>query len=568
MVLTPNYDVNELSPRIIITDRTGVVKYIYETTVTTTEPNARQDFTLSELKVHSGSNSDHGYAILKIDDRNNDLTDVTNTLRDSKIERQWDIQIYFGKSQPLLQRWFYGKIFDVDIVRPFTNQQHLILSCVGWGSMLRDRITNIKRFQAKAADGITLDATDTTVKVSELVKDIIEDTDHQADHGLDNTELGITVNNVQDIDVKLPDLQKSFSTYATALSELSTSGNAMWGIDADRDLFLRDPGSVDSGFLFTNDLEGDTAQNWDSSRIGYLINASQSWRDSSYDGAYSILHGLGSNAVKIDQENSGSENAIRTSNTSFIGIPFTPSTDNIGKISLRLGKTGTPTSPITISVVGINASDSNSPKMTNLRKSITLDSAKIQSLSTSGGWVELGLQEKINVEPGTPLALVINKYGSVSSNLTMDYRTGTGTFWTSTDGVDANWVSATGLFSVRDYSWKSLQIILENTRAKAKYGTREKVVQFNSGQEEGSAREALISAGEVLGLERRFYSQVTISPPTLRIPLGQYCRIHDTKTGLSVKANIISTDISMSGKSGETSIGADRVTLGLEEVHY
>ena len=108
MVLTPNYDVNELSPRIIITDRTGVVKYIYETTVTTTEPNARQDFTLSELKVHSGSNSDHGYAILKIDDRNNDLTDVTNTLRDSKIERQWDIQIYFGKSQPLLQRWFYG----------------------------------------------------------------------------------------------------------------------------------------------------------------------------------------------------------------------------------------------------------------------------------------------------------------------------------------------------------------------------------------------------------------------------------------------------------------------------
>ena len=568
MVLTPNYDVNELSPRIIITDRTGVVKYIYETTVTTTEPNARQDFTLSELKAHSGANSDYGYAILKIDDRNNDLTDVTNTLRDSKIERQWDIQIYFGKSQPLLQRWFYGKIFDVDIVRPFTNQQHLILSCVGWGSILRDRITNIKRFQAKAADGITLDATDTKTKVSELVKDIIEDTDHQADHGLDNTELGITVNNVQDIDVKLPDLQKSFSTYATALSELSTSGNAMWGIDADRDLFLRDPGSVDSGFLFTNDLEGDTAQNWDSSRIGYLINASQSWRDSSYDGAYSILHGLGSNAVKIDQENSGSENAVRTSNTSFIGIPFTPSTDNIGKISLRLGKTGTPTSPITISVVGINASDSNSPKMTNLRKSITLDSAKIQSLSTSGGWVELGLQEKINVEPGTPLALVINKYGSVSSNLTMDYRTGTGTFWTSTDGVDANWVSATGLFSVRDYSWKSLQIILENTRAKAKYGTREKVVQFNSGQEEGSAREALISAGEVLGLERRFYSQVTISPPTLRIPLGQYCRIYDTKTGLSVKANIISTDISMSGKSGETSIGADRVTLGLEEVHY
>jgi hypothetical protein len=85
----------------------------------------------------------------------------------------------------------------------------------------------------------------------------------------------------------------------------------------------------------------------------------------------------------------------------------------------------------------------------------------------------------------------------------------------------------------------------------------------------GKSGETSIGADRVtLGLERRFYSQVTISPPTLRIPLGQYCRIYDSKTGLSVKANIISTDISMSGKSGETSIGADRVTLGLEEVHY
>ena len=159
---------------------------------------------------------------------------------------------------------------------------------------------------------------------------------------MDNSDLGITTNNVQDIDIKLPDFQKNFETYAQALSELSSAGNAMFGVDADRDLFLRDPGSIDSGFLFTNDLSGETAQNWDSSRIGYLLDYGQSWRDSSYDGAYSVLHGLGSHSVIIDQQNSGSENAVRTSNTSFIGIPFTPEQDNIGKIALRLGKTGTP----------------------------------------------------------------------------------------------------------------------------------------------------------------------------------------------------------------------------------
>ncbi len=565
MSLTPNYDISPLSPKIIITDRTGTEKYRYETSVTTASVSPQQDFTLSELQIHNGINSDYGYAVIKIDDKDNNLTDTTSKLRDSKIERQWDIQIYLGKSQPLLQRYFYGKIYDVDIQRPFTNRQTLVITCIGWGVTLRDRITNIKRFQGKAADGVTVDSTNTTTKVSELVKQVVTDNDHQADHGLNNDDLGITTTGVQEVDVKLPDLQKNFATYATVLSELSSSGNVMYGVDADRDLFLRDPNSVDSGFLFTNDLSSSVSQNWDSSRIGYLINASQSWRDSSYDGAYSFLHGLGSNSVKIDTSKVGSENATRASNVSWIGIPFTPTTDNIAKIALKIAKTGTPTSPATIQITGIDTSN-NKPKVSNLRKSLVLDSQRIQGLTTSGAWEEISLDEKINVEPNTPLMIVINQYGDGSNNFTLDYQTGTGTFYTSSDGD--TWSSATGSFSFRDYSSKALHIILENTRAKAKYGTREKVVNFNAGQEEGSAREALINAGEVLGLERRHYSQVTVSTPTLRIPLGQFCRIVDSKTGLNVKASIISMDIQMSAKSGETSIGADQIILGLEEVHY
>ncbi len=565
MSLTPNYDISPLSPKIIITDRTGVEKYRYETTVTTASVSPQQDFTLSELQIHSGINSDYGYAVIKIDDKDNNLTDTTSKLRDSKIERQWDIQIYLGKSQPLLQRYFYGKIYDVDIQRPFTNRQTLVITCIGWGVTLRDRITNIKRFQGKTADGLTVDNTNTTTKVSELVKQVVTDNDHQADHGLTNDDLGITTTGVQEVDVKLPDLQKNFATYATVLSELSSSGNVMYGVDPDRDLFLRDPNSVDSGFLFTNDLSSSVSENWDSSRIGYLINASQSWRDSSYDGAYSFLHGLGSNSVKIDTSKVGSENATRASNVSWIGIPFTPTTDNISKIALKIAKTGTPTSPATIQITGIDTS-TNKPKVDNLRKSLVLDSQRIQGLTTSGAWEEISLDEKIDVEPNTPLMIVVNQYGDGSDNFTLDYQTGTGTFYTSSDGV--TWSSATGSFSFRDYSQKALHIILENTRAKAKYGVREKVVNFNAGQEEGSAREALINAGEVLGLERRHYSQVTVSPPTLRVPLGQFCRVVDSKTGLNVKASIISMDIQMSSRSGETSIGADQVILGLEEVHY
>ena len=566
MSLTPNYDTNPLEPKIIITDRTGVEKYRYETSTTTSSVSPQQDFKLRELSIHMGVNSDYGYCILKIDDPDNTLTDTEKVRRDSKIERQWDIQIYLGKSQPLLQRWFYGKIYDVDIVRPATNRQSVVLSCVGWGVILKDRVTNIKRFQSKTADGVTVDSNDTSTKISELFKDVVEDEDHQADQGLNNTDLGITSNGVIDLDLKLPDLQKSYATYATTLSELASTGNMMWGVDADRDLFLRDPGSIDSGFLFTNNLSGDTAQNWDSSRIGYLLNASNSWRDSSFDSAFSTIHGLGSNSVKIDQQNSGSENAVRQSHSSWIGIPFTPATDNIGKLAIRMAKTGTPATNTTFEIVGVDTGASNAPKRDNLRKSISITSTKLQTFSTSGDWAEFSLDEKVNVNPDDPLMLVLHKYGDSSHNYTMDYRTGTGTFWTSTDGD--SWSSATGLFSMRVYNQKSLQIILENTRAKAKYGTREKVVNFSGGQEEATAREAMISAGEVLGLERRFYSQITVSPPTLRIPLGEFCRIVDSKTGLNTKANIMTVDVTLSVQNNSSIVGADRISLGLEEVHY
>ena len=43
MVLTPNYDIGELSPKIIITDRTGVEKYRYETSITTASVSPQQD---------------------------------------------------------------------------------------------------------------------------------------------------------------------------------------------------------------------------------------------------------------------------------------------------------------------------------------------------------------------------------------------------------------------------------------------------------------------------------------------------------------------------------------------
>ena len=90
---------------------------------------------------------------------------------------------------------------------------------------------------------------------------------------------------------------------------------------------------------------------------------------------------------------------------------------------------------------------------------------------------------------------------------------------------------------------------------------------LQGGLEEATARESLISAGQVLGLERRFYSQITVSPTTYRIPLGTFCKIEDSLSGLNIKANIISVDVQITSQNN-TLFGATQIVLGLEEVHY
>jgi len=558
LALPSGFDPNPLAPKILIHDTSGVLQYTYETSATNTSPT--QDFELAGMTMHLGVNADYGTCVLLINDNNNTLTD-TSLRKAAKIKRQWTVQVYLGKSSSSLNRYFYGKIFTTTVRRPKTNLQQIMITAVGWGVTLKDRVTNMKRYQAKAADGITVDTTDNAAKISELVKDLVEDTDHLADTGL-TTPDNIGVGQVADTDIKLANVQENFGTMASSISKLATAGNMTWGVDPDRDLILRDPTEHDSGFLFTNNVDGYDSQNWTVGKLGFLRNTLTEWTDASYETAYSILHGIGSNKDTKDISITGSENATRSSNTSWIAIPFTPNVDNIARFALKLAKNGTPPSDAQFEIIG--ADSSGNPNRNDIRIAMTVAKEFLQALTGTATFKEIGF-DKFSINPLDKLFLVVHQNGDSLDNFTFDYQTGTGTFYTSSDGD--TWASATGNFSLRTYVNKAINIILENTAAKRRYGTREKVLTFGNGLHEATAREALLQAGQILGLERRVYSNVIISPPTDRIPLAKYCRIQDVKTGLDIKANIISIDVEMIA-TRKTALGATFVSLGLEEIHY
>lgn len=171
MALPSGYTPPNLLPKIVIKDRDDVIQYTYDSFGT-------QDITLSGIGLHVGVGIDHGSLDLMLIDKNNVLTDSTIRGRDVLIKPQWTIELDFGNDQPGLTNWFDGIIYDAGLDRPFNNMQTIHLVAFGKGIRFQDRLTQMKRVQARAADGLAFDDTDTKAKGTEIMKDLFEDADH------------------------------------------------------------------------------------------------------------------------------------------------------------------------------------------------------------------------------------------------------------------------------------------------------------------------------------------------------------------------------------------------------
>ena len=560
MTITTGYDPRELSPKVIITDYTGSTQYTYESATIASSPT--QNFKLTDLRINMNGNGNYGTATIVIADNGSDLVDAT-LRRGSLIKRQWDIQIYLGKTSGTLQRWFYGKIVSANVIRPGTGQQGIAIDCVGWGVILKERITRIVRNQDKDADGIGLLDSDNKTRLDNLILDLFTKVDHQVDEniqainsitaavaspGLDSASLDIKVANVNELG----------NTYAGFISRIAGLANADWYVDSDKKLIVRDAFTYDSGFLFTNNLTGLDATGWSQTKIGYLKNQVFGWTDSTFDSLYSWIHGFGHFAPSVDVSYTTAPDAADSLHSHSVSIPITPTRDNIFKIALRMTRTGTPASAHEIQIVG---DDNGSPDATDIRRVIRIPKQTLQALGTStpAAWAEYPVTPKLEVNPNDPLYIVFPAYGTSSNTVNINYKSGVGTYF-------AGGSSVTGSPAYRVYSAKRLMTSLENTVVSQKLPEpREKLLPIRGDLEEQTVRQAMIQAGFILGKQRRSYQDVTITPTTDRIPLASYCRLQDSKSGLDIKAIIDSYEIEM--HSNNNRLGADSIKLSLDELY-
>ena len=564
MTLTPNYNPNALHPRIVITNQFGGSAYTFESKEL--NPTGNQDFQLNALNLHLGVDDDFGTLQLVIHDNDGNLSDLTNTDRPGVIGREWSIQLYLGKSTATEQRWFYGKIKNLTTQRPTTGIQTISIICVGYGIILRERISRLVRNQAKAADGVTLDDTDDSTKVSELILDLFQDRDHYVDNNIDRlttitAQTSTTGNGIDEsaTSQKIANVNFNLAPFSQVISNLCGIANTTFHVNADRALVVQDPESRDSGFLFTNNLSGERATTWDSTKIGYILNAPLEWKDSSADMLYNFVHGFGHFKPGVSVSETTTPDAADNLDSEWHAIPFIPTADNIVKIAIRSIKTGTPAEDTSVQIWGDTGGSGPDPADIRYKKLLNTETLNKLGTTTPADWFEIPIHPRLDVTPGEQLYIVFPKVGDASNTISVNYAAGSGTYWDSANGT--TWVSRVGKSAYRIYESRRLTTTVENTSAaEILPEPRERIFPIRSDLEEQTVRQTLLSAAEVLGKQRRTYGTVIVSPVTERIPLGTFCKLEDVKTGLSVKANITGIDL----QADTSTLGVQRIELALD----
>lgn len=551
------YNGKALSPSVEISDLDDTEQFTFISK--SVNPAGTRDFNMQTIGIHAGLNDDHGNCIMIIEDSGNIMTD-SDLRRATKIKNQWELKINLGKGVTG-DRWFTGKILNADVIRPNTNSQYIKILAGGWGMRSLERISKMERTQKRVTvGGLEFDSSDTSTTVNELVNDIWQDSDHYVLRNL-STEPGITLN-IQNNPIQMTEFKDYYQSWSFLMSRLAAVGGSVWGINPNKQVFFRDPKSINSGLLLSG-VESDTVTTgWDPAKLCYVTGPIE-YTDGTGETGYSVLHAPGATQDSLDVSVNPTVNADFQLYNNWLAIEWTSGQDTLSKIAAKFKKVGTPASgDAFFQIVG----GTTGPNMNDVRKRIRIPVQKLVSFeSTNPDFLTEYSFERIKVNTGEKLFAVFEKYGDASNHYVLQYDSGGALpYWTSSDGV--SWASSTGDFAFRTYPTRTLNIILYNTQAAKRFGIREKVVDVKNIADIKSMRKLLQGLSNIMSKEKRMYRPIVSSVPDNYHEPGQLLRIKDT-FGLDTNAIIVGFDISMSSSNTSESLGVSEMTWNLEEFY-
>ena len=548
--LPVGYNPYGLQPTVIISDSSGNEKYRFESF------GDVKDFELVHWDIVGAINTDHGTANIAIRDDDGSLLDDTKK-RSPKIIPGDQLTIDLGKDMQSMERWFGGVVLEPAVQRPAYGLQDILVKAFGWGIYTAHRTAVLTHSQRLNADGLAYDPTDANSHVDAIFKRLLSDAALLTINTkpLPNFDLSA----IDASDVLVPELHHRYQTVGAILAELANYADSVYGIDPNREAFMHLRGSKDSGFLATNDVENPTrrTRDWNMDKFMLILTGSPSYKDSAIGTAYSHLIGVGAQHLVQGYEATAS-NATRVLHTTSIAIPITPHGANIRKVTPFMAIVGAPAAVMIASVIG--ADDTGAPNSADIRQTILISADRLNRELAQPGWFGL-LFEKIEIAANETVYLVFDGYPDSANYPTVDYQTGTGTYYTNVGGV---WAQQVGQIKLREFAGRTIHIIGQNTGAAKRFNyTKESVIPMYDLPDQATALAGMEGMLNTLAHQRRICDPVVCSVPTARPPLGQTIRIYDSHNGADYSAELMGYSLSADVDDPQN-LGATQITLFLE----
>ena len=555
------YNPDGLAPVIYIYDHNLQLHYTYQHPQITDPP--QQDFILSEWQISTGINSDAGHARIRIEDHDANLTD---SVGDIIIKAGWHIQILLGKDANGLESWFFGVCNEPMLERPQFGLQYIDVSAYGYAHTLTSRFVSISHAQERDSETAQLDETDTSACVSELVKLLFSDQSLL----LPPADPNLTLNGVDDVDIKMANLDKTNQSQSIVLSELANLANCVYGITPDLDLYFHSA-TQHSGFIITN---GDTSQ-IDPDKLMIIRNKPFVYKETIVRKAFTSLIGLDL-TLKLDllKDKGGSaEYHLRVSNSDHYGFEINHF-GTINELGLYLLRNRTLQYDLPWEIKSYygtndpNYDDGTQETQGTLSKD-ALNNTNTGLTVNTADWITLN--PRLDAVPGATRRLLWFTPHTSFGGLYALYKPGNTNEIFGSNGYDfdrndsSNYDSSdsgnSGIPRMRILGEPQQTLLKAQNLKVQKQQQHKEQMQYMQGTPESETAEALTTGLlDQAGQRRRIY-QFTASVPNTRPVMGKQIRVIDTHNGLDTNALLIGMDIE-GGRQGK--LTAIDITLELE----
>ena len=551
-----------LAPEITIHDSNGNEKYRFEHPDIAEGGSPIHEMRITSWHIRAGLNNDAGSASITIQDHENTLTDRSDPRRPIAIKNGWILQIRLKKQHHDMATWFYGIIENPAITRPGHAEQYITITAMGYGIRLPHTFGSISHYQRRGNDGISLDNTDNDARISDIIRRIITDPENLVSPSA--APLGITANGIDDIDIRVPDFVRNFQSLGMMVNELAGMGDCIYAVNPDRDMSLHIRGSRPSGHLITNDNDGSLIRSWNQHKASIMANRPYMIPESSIGSGYSTIIGLGAvhEEVASSRTTSGAGSPLTLPADTDTSFSFRLGHASLGRISIRLSRTGNCTGSLRVSLVGSDTGSAIDPD--DIRAVDVITAARLNHELAADGtpsYIEVGFgRDPVRLFPQADMHVIISGNDDPvrlhrSGSGSVRRRTGNNESWDAISGGGANY---------RAYSAETVHIVAQDTARRSIQGHKETIIPLYDFPSEGATIIALGGMLDIMGSIRRAYSRITISAPDDRPDCGETMRMYDTHTGTDTTVELIGYEIGASQDPPDNLI-ASTMEISVEE---